>query len=338
MIVLDFVRQALPGGWKQTPSGWVSGNCPMCTTRGHRADTRKRGGFMFTDDKVQYNCFNCGFKTGWSPGKKISSRLQELLVQIGADVGQIQRVNFELLKEQEEVNITQQFIHQTTPREVIIDWKETSLPLNSVRLQDVDTNKLDEQQFQKFLAACEYINERCVDFYDQWHWSSYSHFSNRVILPFYYKNHIVGYTARWIGKTPNKETPKYYLQSPKHFVYNIDVQQQHKYTIVTEGQLDALLLSGVAMQGNTPSLTQCDIVDKLGTEVIVLPDADRAGNELVKIALRRGWAVSFPPWEGCKDAGDAVQRYGRLFTVRSILDSAETNTTKIQILAKSYCR
>jgi hypothetical protein len=338
MIVIEFVRQTIPGGWKQTPSGWVSGNCPMCTTRGHRADTRKRGGLMFQDDKFQYNCFNCGFKTGWSPGRKINGRLQELLVQFGADPAQIQRVNFELLKEQEEANIAQQFIQQDTPREVVIDWKENSLPPESVRLQDVDTSKLTESQLQKFIAACEYVNERGVDFYENWHWSSYSHFSNRVILPFHYKGRTVGYTARWVGKTPNKETPKYYLQSPKHFVYNIDAQKSHKYTIVTEGQFDALLVGGVAMQGNTPSMTQCDIVDKLETEIIVVPDADRAGMELVKTAIKRGWNVSFPPWEDCKDAADAVQKYGRLFTVRSILDSAESNSTKIQVLAKSYCR
>jgi hypothetical protein len=338
MIVIEFVRQTIPGGWKQTPSGWVSGNCPMCTTRGHRADTRKRGGLMFQDDKFQYNCFNCGFKTGWSPGRKINGRLQELLVQFGADPAQIQRVNFELLKEQEEANIAQQFIQQDTPREVVIDWKENSLPPESVRLQDVDTSKLTESQLQKFIAACEYVNERGVDFYENWHWSSYSHFSNRVILPFHYKGRTVGYTARWVGQTPNKETPKYYLQSPKHFVYNIDAQKSHKYTIVTEGQFDALLVGGVAMQGNTPSMTQCDIVDKLGTEIIVVPDADRAGMELVKTAIKRGWNVSFPPWEDCKDAADAVQKYGRLFTVRSIIESTESNSTKIQLLAKSYCR
>jgi len=69
-----------------------------------------------------------------------------------------------------------------------------------------------------------------------------------------------------------------------------------------------------------------------------VPDADSAGMDLVKTAIRRGWSVSFPPWESCKDAADAAVKYGRLFTVRSIIDSAETNTTKIQLLAKSYCR
>lgn len=340
MIVLEFIQSVIPGNWRKTPSGWISGNCPMCAKRGHKPDKRTRGGIIMSDDKFSYNCFNCGFKTGWTQGqsKRISGRLQELLETFGVDPAQIQRVNFELLKEQEEANIAQQFIQQDTPREVVIDWKENSLPPESVRLQDVNTSKLTESQLQKFIAACEYVNERGVDFYENWHWSSYSHFSNRVILPFYYKGRTVGYTARWVGQTPNKETPKYYLQPPKHFVYNIDAQKSHKYTIVTEGQFDALLVGGVAMQGNTPSAAQCDIVDQLGTEVIVVPDADHAGMELVMTAIKRNWQVSFPEWENCKDAGDAVQKYGRLFTVRSILDAAEQNTTKIQILARSYCR
>ena len=53
MIVLDFIRQQMPGGWKQTPSGWISGNCPMCATRGHSPDKRGRGGIRFEDDHFQ---------------------------------------------------------------------------------------------------------------------------------------------------------------------------------------------------------------------------------------------------------------------------------------------
>lgn len=343
MIVLDFVQQQIPGGWRKTPSGWVSGNCPMCATRGHRADTRKRGGFMFADDKFQYNCFNCGFKTGWSPGRKINGRLQELLLQLGSDPAHIQRINFELLKEQEEANIAQQFLKKQTPREIKFSWDTTSLPPNSARLDEVDTSALSKQELEKFIAAVEYVHERKLDFYSDWHWTPheqkpYKNFGNRIILPFYYKGKTVGYTARWVGETPNKETPKYFLSSPKNFVYNLDAQKKNKYTIVTESQFDSLVTGGIAMQGNTPSALQCDIVDDIGNEVIVLPDADKAGNELVNIAIERGWSVSFPEWEGCKDAGDAVQKYGRLFTVRSILESAETSSTKIQILAKGYCK
>ena len=61
--------------------------------------------------------------------------------------------------------------------------------------------------------------------------------------------------------------------------------------------------------------------------------------DTVRVAIKHGWSVSFPPWEeDIKDASDAVVRYGRLFTVKSILESIETNGTKIKILAKSRCK
>ena len=46
----------------------------------------------------RYNCFNCGYSTGWSEGKGISSRLRRLL-QFGVDESDIQRLQLELLKD-----------------------------------------------------------------------------------------------------------------------------------------------------------------------------------------------------------------------------------------------
>ena len=344
MVALEFIRSVIPSSWRKTPSGWISGNCPMCATRGHKPDTRKRGGIMFNDDKFQYNCFNCGYKTGWSPGRKINDRLKDLLVRFGADEAQIQRVNFELLKAQEQEDVAKQFISKDATAEYVsINWQTSTLPPESKPIGSVDTNSLNAEEFQCYVEAVEYIYERKLDFHNDWHWTPhnktpYKNFGNRIILPFRYKGNIVGFTARWVGNPPNKETPKYFLSSPKNFVYNLDAQHDKKYVIVTEGQLDALIIGGIAVNGATPSHTQLSIIDQLDKEIIVLPDADRASMPMVRAALKRGWAVSFPEWEGCKDAGDAVLKYGRLFTVRSILDSAETNSTKIQVLAKSYCK
>ena len=126
---------------------------------------------------------------------------------------------------------------------------------------------------------------------------------------------------------------------PKNFVYNLDKQDKHNTVVVTEGQFDALQMAGVALAGNTPNSTQCKIIEDLEKDIILLPDFDKSGMDTVNVAIKQGWAVSFPPWEDdIKDASDAVMRYGRLFTVKSVLDSVETNATKIKILAKSRCR
>ena len=58
----------------------------------------------------------------------------------------------------------------------------------------------------------------------------------------------------------------------------------------------------------------------------------------VEMAVKRGWNVAFPDWDDCKDVGDALTKYGRLFTIKSILESTVSNPTKIKVLAKGYCR
>ena len=339
MIVLDFIRQHMPHGWKQTPSGWISGNCPMCHTRGHSPDKRKRGGIMFQDEKFQYNCFNCGFKTGWSEDRRIAGRLSDLLKALGADESDIQRVNLELLKEQDAKDISKHYLPQEETKKTIINWEHKELPPRSYAIGNYPIDELDKKELEKLALACTYLMKRGLDFHENWHWSPHMHFANRVILPFTYKGDTVGYTARWVPQHRPEAMPKYYLQQPNHFVFNLDAQHDHDTVIVTEGQLDAIHVGGVALAGNTPSATQCSIIEDLGKNIVLLPDFDQPGRDTVNIAVKRGWNVAFPEWEeDIKDASDAVVRYGRLFTVRSVLESVETSSTKIKILAKSRCR
>ena len=339
MIVLDFIRQHMPHGWKQTPSGWISGNCPMCHTRGHSPDKRGRGGIMFQDEKFQYNCFNCGFKTGWSEDRRIAGRLSSLLKAFGVDESDIQRVNLELLKEQDAKDISKVYIPEQETKKTKIKWEPMELPPRSYPIGAYPIDELDTKELDKLALACTYLMKRGIDFHKHWYWSPHMHFANRVILPFMYQGVTVGYTARWVPEHRPEAMPKYYLQSPKHFVYNLDAQKKHDTVIVTEGQFDALITGGVALAGNTPSATQCSIIEDLGKNVVLLPDFDQPGRDTVNIAVKRGWAVSFPEWEeNIKDAGDAAMHYGRLFTVRSVLESVETSSTKIKILAKSRCR
>jgi len=63
----------------------------------------------------------------------------------------------------------------------------------------------------------------------------------------------------------------------------------------------------------------------------VCPDRDKNGGTLVDVALNNNWSVSFPLWEnGIKDAAKATEKYGRILTLQSILDSAEENPTTIK--------
>ena len=93
---------------RPSPKGWISFNCPMCVVNGQsRPDTKHRGGLIYNPDgAVSYHCFNCGFKTGWSPGSLLGFKMRKLLRQLGFDEGEVQRLNLELLSQADVEKLT----------------------------------------------------------------------------------------------------------------------------------------------------------------------------------------------------------------------------------------
>ena len=68
-----------------------------------------------------------------------------------------------------------------------------------------------------------------------------------------------------------------------------------------------------------------------------MPDRDAPGEKLINQAKEFGWSVAFPEWEdGVNDIAEAVQQYGRLFTIQSILKTTESNKLKIDLKRKMY--
>jgi hypothetical protein len=132
---------------------------------------------------------------------------------------------------------------------------------------------------------------------------------------------------------PDKSIPKYYQQCPQDFVYNLDNQQGwlRKYVIVTEGVLDAWIVDGISILGEVGQ-SKVDIINRLQKEVIVCPDRDKKGWDLVNIAIENNWSVAFPKWDaGIKDAANASEKYGRLLTTHSIISSAVHGKDKIKL-------
>lgn len=336
-LIIDYIKTLVPAGWSSNPSGWTSGNCPMCIHNGEsRPDSKRRGGFRFeSDEKFQYNCFNCGFTTGWTTGKTLSYRLKKLMMQLGAEESDIQRLQLELMQQDELAQVLLKKQNRTRP--VVIDWPEIELPERTIPFMEYPEPDSD------WISAAEYLHQRGFNIEDPRLMytpvKQPARMSKRFVIPFTHKETVVGYTARWVG-TPPEGMPKYYnKQPPKNFVYGMDRQTSDKdIVIVTEGILDAIVTDGVAIGSNNINEDQANIIDSLQKTVVLLPDADKAGYRAVNTALERGWSVSFPDWDGCKDAADAQVKYGQLFTVRTILDSAVNNSTKVKVLAQRYCK
>lgn len=333
-FLVEFIKARVPANWIQNSSGWTMGNCPMCVINGEaRNDQFGRGGFNFSENEFGYHCFNCGFVTGWKPGSKLGWRVKTLMKQLGVEEADLQRLALNLLREEESLALISR---APLPKPIYHqNWPTVELPPNSVAIEQV---KLETAK-PKFIDALHMLKERKLLNWPDWAYSTDWKYRNRLLLPYRYKNNIVGYNARFIGIS-SKENPKYMLQKPEHFVFNLDHQTaDRKFVIVHEGDYDAIGTDGVSLGTNSASNEQCSILDQLNRRIILLPDADAPGTKLIDIALSEEWSVSFPEWLTYhKDANSAVQEYGRSFVLKSILAAAIDNPTKIKVLTKKYCK
>lgn len=317
---------------KQTQSGWISSNAVCCQHNGQSTDTRGRGGMIASDGGASYHCFNCGFTAGWQPGRRLNLKMRKLLGWLGVSEDDIRRLSlFALSNLDVSLDIQKEAVKELPkfeskehcPGHNILDW----FVKEGVSIED-------QQQVEAVVA---YLDSRGLgDKLDQfyWHNNRESPMYNRALVPFTFLNQPMGYTGRLI--IPGKR--KYYTEHPPHFVFNYDRQQSAaKFCLVVEGILDAVAIDGLSVTSNECSEQQALVIDSLNREVVVVPDRDKPGMNLVKDAMEYGWNVAFPNWEDdIKDCADAVQRYGQLFTMRSILDSIETSNLKIQLRSRKW--
>ena len=95
----------------------------------------------------------------------------------------------------------------------------------------------------------------------------------------------------------------------------------------------------MAVLHNTISEKQAKVIKQLQRDIVVVPDQDKSGLELINRAIKLGWSVSIPNWaEDIKDVNDAVKRYGRLGTLITIIQAKETSKIKIELAKRKLTK
>jgi len=286
------------------------------------------------DGTISYHCFNCGYKTSYVIGRKLTQRMRTFMSYIGIADNTIKKLAIEAMR-YEEGDIKYK-------KKKFVQFVKKQLPKNTYKL-DIWLEKyiakdLTKPQYNKIDGLLNYLKIRGIDpsWYDfMYSPDMYFNFDQRVIIPFYWRGDIVGYTGRLFEKS---EKVKYVTEVQPGYVFNMDTQDwTRKFVIVTEGPFDAITISGVSILGSEINDIQRELIDGLNRQIIVMPDRDAPGEKLVNQAIEFGWNVAFPEWdEKVADVADAVLKYGRLFTIQSILKSTESNKLKIDLKRKLY--
>lgn len=335
----DFLWQTINAnlaGRRKVSNGFININCPMCVSRGESADKKTRCGIKNNPDRsIGIFCFNCGFKTKWTPGETLGRGMREFLANIGVPDDEIKRINHRALTYRSMIEQSPEAA-DIIPDYFVPSFKPIRLPSGAKTFREwMEEGCTDDN----FYSAVNYIEGRGNDiagntFY--WTPNERDGMHKRVIIPCYHEGRIVGYTMR--SCSPDI-APRYLKSLPDNYLFNVDTMKnkRREITIIVEGIFDALAISGVGLLGSTINKEQAQWLSQYGKTLIYLPDRDKKGMKSIDYALEYGWGVSFPFikndwWEDdIKDAADAVKKYGRLYTLISIVKSAVFNPLEINV-------
>ena len=330
-IITDLVIQHLPLKRKSTPTGGWYINCPMCTQMGQpRNDTKFRCGITpQAGGGLIVHCYNCGYATKWEVNGRVSYNLMRFLTSLGISTKEVP-IGLRLLRNDE----TYKYEIKKNVIDVVLDFDEKKLPSGAKTLEQwAESDEIPNL----FLDAIKYLSDRGDAIFNGWtyYWTNKTILKlcldQRIIIPFYHHGKIVGYTARCF--TDNQSIPKYYGDTPANFLFNQEIlENDYEHVFLVEGVFDAIAINGIATLGNKLSQKQINLLNSSKKEIILVPDRNKAGEELVEQAIENKWNISIPDWDrDINDCAAASNKYGKLYTLESIYDGIISDPVKARM-------
>jgi len=306
--------------------------CKVCNDHGHKG---KRAGFLFSDNNVAYNCFNCGSGAGFN--------LHEHKLDL---TGSMKRVMTAYGIGEEEwrpclLGLEDSSMVAQAPIPLNLTPATLDLPDNFYQLQSRSDNEQDQ-------LAMDYLAKRGISYLDypfylaRWNplFSRYdpeNQWHSRLIIPYYVDSHLVF----WQGRDLTGKSSRKYLscfESRDNVIGNWDNMKSSTGPVfVTEGWFDCFHINGCCVMSNKFTPEQLAILSTLPREKIIIPDRQGNGKTLALQAIEQGWKVSCPDIGSCKDVNEAMTKYGKLYTVKSIRDNIFSGD-EARITIEVYCQ
>lgn len=313
----ELIRKYLPIT-KSTSRGWEKFDAPCCTHNGETRDRRSRGNIIFSSSGISYNCYNCQYRASWKDSSPIvGKKITNLISWMGASNDEIYDMKNQMRTmfndgDQPRIKRTE-YVH--------LSFNDMDLPKNAKKI-DYWLNQ--ENIPEDFLDVISYLHKRGnrLFYNDTYYWTPIKEYNlnRRVIIPFYWENKLVGYTARSID--PNEKI-RYLNFKQQDYIFNTEkIKEDHKFIMVTEGPLDALSINGIAVLGGNMTTKQVGWLKQQKKEIIIIPDGDSVGGNLKKIAIKNSWTLARPDWlisKTYKDVADAVKNLGAAYVVADII-------------------
>jgi len=297
-------------------TGFHSVLCKVCNDHGKKG---KRAGFKFDGKMVGYNCFNCGHSAVFDPAIHTSMprKMEMVLTAFGIPQSDWNQTLFSSLTNKGSSTYVPQSIDIEPD---VIPMLPCAVPLtdtdnewNQTAIRHLrDRYAIDWTEYPFFI-----VNATPNLLYENWY--------GRLIIPVYKDKKLVFYQGRDLTDLH----PKRYISPsiPKRkilFGYNQITKHTKDPLYVTEGWFNAFHVNGVAIFGNHLTQEHIAWLTKSPRQKVIIPDKYGDGHLLARQALNLGWSISCPDAGQCKDVSDAVVKYGKLYTIKTIKDNVES--------------
>jgi hypothetical protein len=109
---------------------------------------------------------------------------------------------------------------------------------------------------------------------------------------------------------------------------------------IMEGVFDAITIGGVSMLGSKLYKQRIDAFTRSRRRKIFVIDKKDKQNNGYKLgldALKNGWEISFVSGQDTKDVNHSVSKYGKLYTIRNLMENA-TGGFEAQVALEMICK
>jgi len=274
--------------FKRVKSGLYNFRCPICGDS-QRNKNKARGYFYQVKNNINFKCHNCG----------VNISLNNFIKKI--DINLYKQYTLEKFKEGHTgKNFTTEtpVFHFEQPKfKISINLPKASS--NVISKEYLEKRNLNPEKFYYVEKFKEWTNSLKPTF------ESTAHDEQRIIIPLFYKNVLVGFQGRALSSSPNKYiTVMLFDKSPK--IYGFDDVDKTKRVYVTEGPFDSTFLSNcIALCGADGDL------EKIGINDLVWiydnePRNKEIHNRMLRVIEKNEKIVIWPLSISQKDINDMV--------------------------------
>ena len=320
------IRQHIPLKTRKNSSGWYSILCKVCNDHGRKGP---RAGFRFEGEKTAYHCFNCGHASVFDPAenKAMPQKMIETLDAFGVPEEEWQAVLLSTLGRRYDKHAVQEQLQTLEPKVITLPnyfYELTDDVMSQLADAYLETRGLTRDQYKFYLG-------KKTDDPDSEKWFG------RLIIPIYKDNQLIFYQGRDLtGKRRRKYLSPDVPRDNVLFGYDELFKNTDFPINIVEGWFDAFAISGVAVFGNQLTTNQINWLRQSSREKVIIPDRKGEGYLLAEQAIKLGWSVSTPDIGQCKDVNEAIVKYGKLYTLRTIKENTASGVEALTRI-RLYC-